>query len=110
MSRNQISGAISLDVSGVAAAVKEELQPTLGDIRQQIALVIAMVAPVVLDQASLADALARAGAANPQELARHLTRQGYRLLDPLADDPEPVTAEPATEPVMSAWLGQGVHQ
>lgn len=93
--RNQISGSLSLDVSGVASAVKDELRPALDDIRQQIALVVSMVAPAVLGIQQLADALARAGAQKPDQVAQRLISAGYALI---------VAEQTAQQPVQGDWF------
>jgi hypothetical protein len=96
--KNQISGSLSLDVSGVAEAVQHQLRPALDDLRERLGIITAMMsAPAVLSAQQLSDALECAGAQNSQELSRHLTLAGYSLTIT-----EPVPA--CSEPVAGDWF------
>jgi hypothetical protein len=97
MSRNQISGAISLDVSGVADAVHEQVKPALDRLADQLRQITADLAPVVLSFQELADALARAGAHSATDIARKLQQAGYSVIVTDPDSPEPVTAQPSID-------------
>lgn len=100
--RNQISGSVSLDVSGVAAAVHDTMKPALEHVAEQVRLLASMVAPIILSQQEVAELLTRLGTVGrTEELAANLERLGYRVMAPESAAPvEPVTAEPAT----STWL------
>lgn len=93
MSRNQISGSLSLDVSGVADAVHEQIKPSLDHLSERLhALSMLLDPPAVLSVQELADVLARAGAGNAEVLARNLHHAGFSVTVTEPSSPEPVTA------------------
>jgi hypothetical protein len=113
--RSQVSGSVSLDLSGLAGAVLETVQPALNSIQQEMARMSSLVSSTLLSDQETVAVIRRAlissmGEERPEHLplagylAEYLRGAGYGLVAANTGPAEqPAAVATVPEPVPTFW-------